>query len=219
MASNLGIGQPGGVDALPAGKAQALLGVPPSMQADFAPDDCRVVPQADPSMVTDQQRIAKGQVISELCAHPVLGPHLNAEQALRRVLTNVAIDNMDELIQPADPAAAQAGAAAQAAKIRELEAKIEQLTADAGLKTMQAEKVRADIVATGAKISHDAEVLVRGDTLAEREYSDEQAAAQHERDLAILNHHVGREDADRAHMVELMRLTAGPQQPDAAGDG
>jgi len=71
---------------------------PPTMEGDYQSKGCDIVPVADPSQVTDMQRMAKAQLIRETA---VESPVVNKEQAMRRVYQAANIEDIDQLIIPA----------------------------------------------------------------------------------------------------------------------
>lgn len=190
---------------------------PPSMEADFASSDCRVVPQADPQMVTDMQRMMRAQALTELCAHPVLGPQLDPQQIVRRVVTNLGIENTSELIVQPNPQVQQRAQLTQEMQLRELTAKVDKLEAETQLILAKVRGEHAGIVEAGhgmmvaageqqlkaAHAAHEAEQAITGMNRDERQ-------AQHDQHMDLLEHAAGRQDAARQHVVDLMGLA---QQP------
>lgn len=79
-----------------------------------------ICPVADPSMVTDMQRQAKSQLLLQLTENPVLGPHQNPVEVLKRIYDTARIEDADKLIAKPDPKAGQmqeAGAVAEIDKV------------------------------------------------------------------------------------------------------
>ena len=68
----------------------------PTMAGDYEYENCDIVPIADPSQVTDMQKMAKAQIIEANMGHP----NMNKEKGLRRILTAASIEEVDELIVP-----------------------------------------------------------------------------------------------------------------------
>jgi chaperonin GroES len=68
----------------------------PTMAGDYEYENCDIVPVADPSQVTDMQKMAKAQIIEANMGHP----NMNKEKGLRRILTAANIEEIDELIVP-----------------------------------------------------------------------------------------------------------------------
>lgn len=68
----------------------------PTMAGDYEYENCDIVPVADPSQVTDMQKMAKAQIIEANMDHP----NMNKEQALRRIFTAASIEDIDQLIVP-----------------------------------------------------------------------------------------------------------------------
>jgi chaperonin GroES len=71
---------------------------PPTMAGDFENANCDIVPVADPSQVTDMQKMARAQLIRETAME---SPVVNKEQAMRRVYQAANIEDIDQLIIPA----------------------------------------------------------------------------------------------------------------------
>jgi hypothetical protein len=87
-------GSGGGAPELPAQLAVHLER--PTMAGDYEYENCDIVPVADPSQVTDMQKMAKAQIIEANMGHP----NMNKEQGLRRILTAAQIEEVDALIIP-----------------------------------------------------------------------------------------------------------------------
>lgn len=68
----------------------------PTMAGDYDYLGCDIVPVADPSAVTDMQKMAKAQIIEANMEHP----NLNKETGLRRIFEAANIEGIDELIVP-----------------------------------------------------------------------------------------------------------------------
>jgi chaperonin GroES len=200
------------------------------VENDFVEDETAIVPQADPQMVTDQQRLGKAQALADASAHPVIGPELKADVVARRFLQNISIDNYEELLRPHDDQqqSAQAQVQAQAAQsqIAMLQAKIAELTANAQLKGAQTQKIHSDMMVAGAGVQRDAQELASSEAHRAHEAalalrtSEEAAAmarvahaagrddAAHDQLMARVAHHAGREDARAKHTVDLLGLAA-----------
>jgi len=69
---------------------------PPTMAGDYEAEKSDIVPVADPSRVTDMQKMAQAQLLMETVEHP----NANKEQILRRVYTAANIEDIDQLIVP-----------------------------------------------------------------------------------------------------------------------
>lgn len=69
---------------------------PPTMAGDYEAEKADIIPVADPSQVTDMQKMAKAQLLMETVEHP----NANKEKILRRVYTAANIEDVDELIIP-----------------------------------------------------------------------------------------------------------------------
>lgn len=68
----------------------------PTMAGDYEYRNCDIVPVADPSQVTDMQKMAKAQIIEANMGHP----NMNKEQGLRRIFTSANIEDIDQLVVP-----------------------------------------------------------------------------------------------------------------------
>jgi len=68
----------------------------PTMAGDYEYENCDIVPVADPSQVTDMQKMAKAQIIESNMGHP----NMNTEQGLRRIFIAANIEDIDQLIKP-----------------------------------------------------------------------------------------------------------------------
>jgi chaperonin GroES len=68
----------------------------PTMAGDYENLKSDIVPVADPSQVTDMQKMAKAQLIMETMEHP----NVNKEQGIRRVYAAANIEDIDQLIVP-----------------------------------------------------------------------------------------------------------------------
>jgi chaperonin GroES len=66
----------------------------PTMAGDYEYENCDIVPVADPSQVTDMQKMAKAQIIEANMGHP----NMNKEQGLRRILVAANIEEVDALV-------------------------------------------------------------------------------------------------------------------------
>lgn len=74
-------------------------------QDDYAVGDHDVVPVADPNMVTNMQRLARGEFLKQFLGDP----YMEGMEIRRRILTAASIDNPDELLVkelPPDPTVA-----------------------------------------------------------------------------------------------------------------
>lgn len=82
-------------------KYVALLDMPVEVtQSDYL-DDVDVAPVADPSMVTDMQKMAKAQFLLEQLA--AQNPFLNGYAATRTAYEIVGIENLDQILPPPQP--------------------------------------------------------------------------------------------------------------------
>lgn len=91
-----------GMPAPPPPPPQIMLHLQqPTVDGDYADEDCDVAPVADPSQVTDMQKMAKAQLLMETQGHP----NVNKEAAIRRVYQAANIEDIDQLIvaAPAGP--------------------------------------------------------------------------------------------------------------------
>lgn len=80
------------------------LGVQATIDIDFADDGAVVTPVADPSAVTMMQEMAKASFLMQLLEHPKIGPRLDPDAILRRILSAARIDGIGEVLaKPAPP--------------------------------------------------------------------------------------------------------------------
>lgn len=141
---------------------------PASAQQDYSEGDMDIYPVANPNIVTHMQRAARNQFLLEMSKDPELGRFLKKPVILMRILKDVQIEEIDEVIEenpqpsPAEEAqmkmmAAQADQAEAErdltrAKIIEIEGNQEEAQTNAAktriegaLKMMEAEGVALDI--------------------------------------------------------------------------
>lgn len=109
--------------------AEALdeRGVDP--QADYVRDDKDVVPVADPTMLTEMQRVARAEVLMGFAADP----YFNPVEIRRRYLLALGIDNIDDLLVtelPPDPKVALEADKIEVEKVK-LQLEAEKLRLDA----------------------------------------------------------------------------------------
>lgn len=125
-------GQPQQQPQLPPEIARQLQ--QPTMAADYEARGFDIMPVADPSQVTDAQKMAKAQLVMDTALKfPQVS---NQEQAVRRIYEAASVEDIDKLMaqqQPPDPVM-MAGA----------QAKIEQTKASAAKDTAQAAKTEAE---------------------------------------------------------------------------
>jgi chaperonin GroES len=82
----------------------ALIGAPSSVAADYANDGMIVCPVADPTLVTEMQRIARAQMLTQLQLQPPYNQLLDPMKTLMRLLSAAGIENyMEVLAQPKEP--------------------------------------------------------------------------------------------------------------------
>jgi chaperonin GroES len=117
---------------------------PPTMAGDYENLKSDIVPVADPSQVTDMQKMAKAQLIMETMEHP----NVNKEQALRRVYDAANIEDIDQLIVPTP-------AGPDPLMIEDMKAGIEDKRAGAMQKMAQAEKITVETHGTMQTIAQE----------------------------------------------------------------
>jgi len=105
---------------------------------EVTPEDYRlgggVEPIADPTMVTDMQRLGRASVLMSLKDDP----HCNGMEIRRRFLEYAGIDRVDEILVPPDQTAAQLMVAKAQSELGELRSLIQKNTAQALLFMAQA---------------------------------------------------------------------------------
>lgn len=113
---------------------------------DYAPDSFDIVPIADPSMVTDMQKLARAQVINEASQNPNWAPLMNQQEAFERYLNAASIQDVPSLMAQPDPAQAQKVAMVEDLQTRGAVAEVAEQEAAASLKDAEAQ-AKADEVA------------------------------------------------------------------------
>jgi chaperonin GroES len=82
----------------------AVVGIPASVEQDYALDTMLVCPVADPTLVTEMQRIARAQMLTQLQMQPPYNTLLDPQKTLTRLLSAAGIDNyMEVMAQPKGP--------------------------------------------------------------------------------------------------------------------
>lgn len=76
-----------------------IIGQPSDVGADYADDNMIVCPIADPTLVTEMQRIARAQLLTQLQTQPPYDKLLDPAKTLVRLLSAAGIDNYMEVIQ------------------------------------------------------------------------------------------------------------------------
>lgn len=118
----------------------------PTMAADYDARGFDIIPVADPSQVTDAQKMAKAQLVMDTALKfPNVHNHV---EAVRRIYRAASVEDIDTLIAPQQQPDPIMAAGAQA--------KIKQTEASAERDTAQAEKMRAETqeIARGTAEQH-----------------------------------------------------------------
>lgn len=102
-----------------------------------------IVPVADPKMVTDMQKTGRANIYLQIAGSP-LGPAMDPQEALRRLLNAIGEEDPDKLV------------AQQQGPPPDLIAKVEDLGASTALKTAQAKKVTVETELLDDDAQHDA---------------------------------------------------------------
>lgn len=76
-----------------------VIGQQASVSDDYADDNMVVCPVADPTLVTEMQRIARAQLLTQLQMQPPYSTLLDPMKTLTRLLSAAGIDNYMEVIQ------------------------------------------------------------------------------------------------------------------------
>jgi chaperonin GroES len=79
------------------------VGAPSNVAQDYAEDNIAVTPVADPNLITEMQRIARAQVLTQLQQQPPYNALLDPHKTLIRLLTAAGIDNFTEVLAPPPP--------------------------------------------------------------------------------------------------------------------
>ena len=69
-------------------------------RSDYESGSMDVVPVADPTMVTDMQRMMRGQALLEAANNPAAEGIVNRREAYKRHFDTIGIENVDELLVP-----------------------------------------------------------------------------------------------------------------------
>jgi chaperonin GroES len=80
-----------------------VVGEEAVVATDYAEDNIAVTPVADPNLITEMQRIARAQLLSQLQAQPPYDKLLDPNKTLARLLTAAGIDNYPEVLAPPPP--------------------------------------------------------------------------------------------------------------------
>lgn len=77
-----------------------VVGQPAVAEQDFALDSMSVTPVADPNLITEMQKIARAQVLTQLQQTPPYNELLDPSKTLARLLSAAGIDNFVEVLAP-----------------------------------------------------------------------------------------------------------------------
>jgi chaperonin GroES len=80
-----------------------IVGEPSKVAIDYAEDNIAVTPVADPNLITEMQRIARAQLLSQLQSQAPYDKLLDPSKTLNRLLQAAGIDNFLDVLQPPPP--------------------------------------------------------------------------------------------------------------------
>jgi len=165
---------------------QQQMAPPPDPRVDFNPDDLDIRPVADPTAITDMQRMAKAQFKLQFLNDPAV----NRVKVLQSVWKDARIANVEEYIVERNPALEQQAQIDTAQKM----ATVKQTEADANLKVAQAEKLRGEI----ANAPEDRMLRQRELDQRDREMNQRDIELSQKRDQAAVDQFkADMDDADR----------------------
>lgn len=178
--------QPGQGAVVPFPGAGAPLAPMPTPERDFDLSDLDIRPVADPTAITDMQRMAKAQ----FKMHFLNDPAINRVEVIKSVFKDARIANPEQYIVEQNPAAAKA----QELEFGDKEAGINQKNADAKLKEAQAAEIMgqtppkpqtADPIEERKLNQRDIELTNDRDKIAVDRYRADIEAANREIDLIM----------------------------------
>lgn len=85
----------------------AVLDEDASMADDFNPDDCDIIPTANPAHGSDMERLAKAELEVQAAANPNAQGIINTRQAYLDLFEAAGIENLDQLMPEPDPGPTQ----------------------------------------------------------------------------------------------------------------
>lgn len=206
--------QPGQGAVVPFPGAGAPMAPMPTPETDFDLSDLDIRPVADPTAITDMQRMARAQFLGSMLDDPAM----NRIEIRKYQLESARIANRDRFIVEQNPAAAKA----QELEFGDKEAGINQKNADAKLKDAQAAEimgqtppkpVMADPTKERELNQRDIELTNDRDKIAVDRYRADIEAANREIDLimqAARDAQLDRHHSDKIN-VEHRRIDAKPK--------
>jgi len=185
------------------GQMQAPAAEPPNPATDFDLSDLDIRPVADPTAITDMQRMAKAQFKMQF----VNDPAFNRLAILKSVWKDARISNVEEYMVEQNPAAEKA----QALEFEDKQAGINQKNSDAKLKDAQAAEIMGQTPPKPmqADPQKDREYQLREMEIADRrareDYEADVAAADRELQLLLEHANRARDDEHRRELTALER--------------
>ena len=159
---------------------------PPTMAGDYEEANCDIVPVADPSQVTDAQKMAKAQLIREEAA---TNPVVNKEKATRRVFQAAGIEDIDELITPMPAGPDPLMAANAEAEVQKKKASAMKDLATAEKTSLETEEIaqrtaQADADYSSGRIDADAALTAETQRLQHNKMEREMALKERQQESA-----------------------------------
>lgn len=132
-----GMGHNGGPELTEADMA------PPDPRRDFDLFDMDVRPVADPTAVTEMQRLAKAQFLQQFGLQYIQDPTVDQHEIKKRVLEAARISDIDKILPPQAPALQQM-MAKMVEQMGQMQATIDKLKSETTLNNANAEKATAE---------------------------------------------------------------------------
>ena len=164
----------------------------PTMAQDYEDKDFDIVPVADPTQVTDAQKMAKAQLIMDTA---LKFPNVNKEEALRRIYEAGNIEDIDKLISPSQP---------DPMMVEGVKAKVADTLASAKQKEALAAKAQVETQDIGQRVARDHAHMVSGG-------ADQNAAME-----AALQDAQARKADEEANLAAQQQAQQQPEQEVAA---
>jgi hypothetical protein len=176
--------------------------------------DYKLIPRADPNTPSHIHRIMKAVALVQLTQNPMLAPHLDPEEILRRVLRAMREDATGLIIPP--PPMPAGGPPQDPAKMLQAQAAMKKATTDEQLAAVKAQSAGADATLESAKLQGEKdialinlqreEVIHNADAAKDQAQSVRDEAQQaREHSLAQSQHGLDALQADREHALNTAK--------------